>query len=69
MANKEVKSRPIKSFYEGRTLVGVIRSEGANHVHIFYGRSGEGRKLTRDEFWYRMKKMNTQEHFVVLKRD
>jgi hypothetical protein len=60
-------NRPIKAFYEGNVLVGTIRSVNGKHVHIFYGRSGDGRELTRDEFWDRMKVLNTSEHFVRYK--
>lgn len=58
-------NRPVKVFYCGKVLVGVIRSTSIGHTHMFYGLSGDGRVLTRDEFWDRIKRVKATEHFVV----
>lgn len=58
---------PIKAFYQGAVLVGVIRSVSNGHVHMFYGESGEGRELTSFEFWDRIRRVGATEHFVINK--
>lgn len=60
-------SRPVKAFYCGRVLMGIIRSTPEGHVHMFYGMSGDGRVLTRADFWDRIKRVKATEHFVVVK--
>jgi hypothetical protein len=57
-------SVPVKAFYSSNVLVGVIRSVPSGHSHIFFGLSGDGRELPRDEFWNRMKTLQTREVFV-----
>jgi hypothetical protein len=60
-------NRPIRAFYLGRVLVGIIREVANEHVHEFYGLSGEGRVLPKIEFWDRIKIVRASEHFVVTK--
>jgi hypothetical protein len=55
---------PVKAFYQGTILVGVIRSVPLGHSHVFFGMSGDGRELPRDEFWSRMKMLQAKEVFV-----